>query len=409
MTYPLHRTMTLAMMISSTLGLATAANAQEINLRSEDGTVDITGDFVEFTDNNYVINTPVGYLRVLGGAVECYGDACPDLGAAADSSAITASATANSVVWDVSLWGKRRAFTEHVEKLAELVDEKTDGAFTLNISYGGLSDSRENLDGISTGTFEMAQFCAGYHRHKNPSITVLELPFLGVGSLEQEIKVSQAVYAHPATQADMARWNATLLMPSPLPQYNIVGTGFPPTALEDFGGMTVRATGGIGDALESLGAVLVNMPATEVREGLEANIVDAVSFAPHAHMSFGTIKTGSWWTTNLNPGTVNCPVVVNTNAMAELSEDHRAALLSSVDEALEHYVAYYQGATMDAWLPALRESGVATLTVRENIVDSIEQAVAGPAAAAWVAEHSARGLPAQELYDLVKTTIADGE
>ncbi|MDO7707751.1 MAG: C4-dicarboxylate ABC transporter substrate-binding protein, partial [Paracoccaceae bacterium] len=29
--------------------------------------------------------------------------------------------------WNVSLWGKRRAFTEHVEKLAELVSEKTNG------------------------------------------------------------------------------------------------------------------------------------------------------------------------------------------------------------------------------------------------------------------------------------------
>src|SRR6056297_2796303 len=62
--------------------------------------------------------------------------------------------------WNVSLWGKRRAFTEHVEKLAELVSEKTDGDFTLNISYGGLSNNRENLDGISIGAFEMAEFCA---------------------------------------------------------------------------------------------------------------------------------------------------------------------------------------------------------------------------------------------------------
>ena len=82
--------------------------------------------------------------------------------------------------WNVSLWGKRRAFTEHVEKLAELVSAKTNGDFTLNISYGGLSKNKENLDGISIGAFEMAQFCAGYHRDKNPSITVLELPFLGV-------------------------------------------------------------------------------------------------------------------------------------------------------------------------------------------------------------------------------------
>jgi TRAP-type C4-dicarboxylate transport system permease small subunit len=41
-----------------------------------------------------------------------------------------------------------------------LVEAKTNGDFKLNISYGGLSKSRENLDGISIGAFEMAQFCS---------------------------------------------------------------------------------------------------------------------------------------------------------------------------------------------------------------------------------------------------------
>lgn len=307
--------------------------------------------------------------------------------------------------WDVSLWGKRRAFTEHVEKLAELVDAKTNGEFTLNISYGGLSKSRENLDGIAQGKFEMAQFCAGYHPIKNPSITVLELPFLGVSSLEQEIAVSRAVYEHPITRADMARWDATLLMPSPLPQYNILGTGIPPTKLADFNGMAVRATGGIGKAIEALGGTLVPIPAPDVQGALEAGIVKAVSFAPHAHMAFNTIESGTWWTANLNPGTVNCPVVVNTIAMAQLPPEHRDALLSSVDEALDHYVDAYNGSTMAAWEPALDEKGIARLTIRDDILGAIEDAVAKPAAAAWIAENSARGLPAQELYDLVTSTI----
>ena len=118
-------------------------------------------------------------------------------GAAVAAATFAFAGEALATEWNVSLWGKRRAFTEHVEKLAELVSEKTGGEFTLNISYGGLSKNRENLDGISIGAFEMAQFCAGYHRDKNPSITVLELPFLGVTSLEQEIELSKAVYAHP--------------------------------------------------------------------------------------------------------------------------------------------------------------------------------------------------------------------
>ncbi|WP_372571933.1 C4-dicarboxylate TRAP transporter substrate-binding protein [Ruegeria jejuensis] len=310
--------------------------------------------------------------------------------------------------WNVSLWGKRRAFTEHVEKLAELVNEKTGGEFTLNISYGGLSKNRENLDGIEIGAFEMAQFCAGYHRDKNPSITVLELPFLGVNSLEQEIDLSMAVYQHPATVEDLARWNATLLMPSPLPQYNLVGVGDAPSSVSDFEGLNVRATGGIGAAMETVGAVPTSMSATEVRQAMDSGVVKAVAFAPHAHMSFGTIENGTWWTTNLNPGTVNCPVVVNTDALNDLSDEHREALLGSVEESLTHYVDNYNNNTMSAWGPAMEERGITQVTFSDDEIAAFKEAAAAPAAAAWIEENSARGLPAQELYDLVTGMIAEG-
>lgn len=316
--------------------------------------------------------------------------------------------TAAAEEWNVSLWGAPRAFTAHVEKLAELVEEKTAGEFTLNISYGGLSSNRENLDGISIGAFEMAQFCAGYHNDKNPSITVLELPFLGVSSLEQEVEISMAVYSHPAVEADLGRWNAKLLMPSPLPQYNIIGVGDVPSSLADFEGLSVRATGGIGAAMEAVGAVPTSMSATEVRQAMDSGVVKAVSFAPHAHMSFGTIENATWWTTNLNPGTVNCPVVVNTDALEGLSDEHREALMGSVDEALEYYIANYNGETMEAWGPALEERGIAQVTFSDEEIAAFKEAAAAPAAAAWIEQNTAAGLPAQELYDLVTGMIANG-
>ncbi|MAU52955.1 MAG: C4-dicarboxylate ABC transporter substrate-binding protein [Roseovarius sp.] len=309
--------------------------------------------------------------------------------------------------WNVSLWGKRRAFTEHVEKLAELVSEKTNGEFTLNISYGGLSNNRENLDGISIGAFEMAQFCAGYHPDKNPSITVMELPFLGVETLEEETALSRALYEHPAVKADLARWNAVLLMPSPMPQYNFVGMGDAPRKLEDFAGMSVRALGGIGAAMEAVGAVPTSMSATEVRQAMDSGVVKAVSFAPHAHMSFGTIENADWWTSNLNPGTVNCPVVVNSDALAALGDAEREALLGSVDEALAHYIDHYQNQTMVAWGPALEERGIEVITYDEATLADFREKVAGPAAKAWIEANAARGLPAQELYDFVTAKLAE--
>jgi len=319
---------------------------------------------------------------------------------------LSVASEAFALEWNVSTWGKRRAFTEHIEKLAELVSEKTNGEFKMNVSYGGLSKNKENLDGISIGAFEMAQFCAGYHRDKNPTITVLELPFIGVANLDEEVAVSHAVYGHPAVQKDLARWNAKLLMTSPMPQYNIVGTGAPRDTLADFDGMRVRATGGLGKAFASVGGVPTSVTATEAYNAMESGVVDTVAFAQHAHLAFRTIDIAEWWTENLNPGTVNCPVVVNTDAYEALSADHKAALDSSVDEAIAHYLTNY-GELLKKWEGILAEKGVKKVSISEGELDAFRKAAADPIRAEWIANMEAQGLPGQELYDLVLSTLAE--
>ena len=318
--------------------------------------------------------------------------------------AISVASEALATEWNVSVWGKRRAFTEHIEKLAELVSEKTGGEFTLNISYGGLSKNRENLDGISIGAFEMAQFCAGYHRDKNRAITVLELPFLGVNTLEEEVAVSHAVYDHPAVKDEMANWNAKIIMTSPMPQYNIVGTGDPRNTLASMDGMRVRATGGIGQAFEAVGAVPTSVTATEAYNAMESGVVDTVAFAQHAHFAFRTIDQAKWWTANLNPGTVNCPVVVNIDAYNALSDAEREALDSSIDEAIAHYLTNY-GELLARWDSVLEEKGVQKVELDQAEIDAFRAKAADPIREQWIVEMTEQGLPAQELYDLVQNTL----
>ena len=306
--------------------------------------------------------------------------------------------------WNASVWGKRRAFTEHVEKIAEMVSEKTNGEFTINVSYGGLSKNSDNLDGISIGAFEMAQFCAGYHPDKNRAITVLELPFLGVNTLKEEVAVSRAVYAHPAVAKEMAQWNARMLMTSPMPQYNLVGTGEPRDTLASFDGMRVRATGGLGKAFEAVGAVPTSVTATEAYNAMESGVVDTVAFAQHAHLSYGTINKADWWTANLNPGTVNCPVVVNIDAYDALSDAEREALDGSVDEALDYYLENY-AKLLARWDEILAEKGVKKVMFTPEVLAEFKAKAADPAREAWVKDMEAQGIPGQELYDLVMTTL----
>lgn len=314
-----------------------------------------------------------------------------------------AQSYADAVNWDVSLWGKRRAFTENVEKLAELVAHKTNGEFTLNISYGGLSKPKENLDGIAIGAFQMAQFCSFYHPDKNPTITVAELPFSRELTLAQAADLQTKIFAHPVAQQDLARWNTTLLMPTPLPQYNIVSKSPPLDELRDFAGLRIRGPGGIMGVLGKLGAIKTGVPFTEVRQAMDSGVIDAASFAPHAHLATKTFRAGKWATANLNLGTANCPVAVNTDALNELSAAHRAALLGSVDEALRHYVDNYETNTTRKYERELAQSGLKLVTFSPAQTAELKK-LSESVRRDWVTKHQDQ-FAAEELFQFTRKLV----
>ncbi|NNJ90822.1 MAG: TRAP transporter substrate-binding protein DctP [Gammaproteobacteria bacterium] len=305
--------------------------------------------------------------------------------------------------WNVSLWGKRRAFTENVEKLAELVEQKTNGEFKLKISYGGLSKSKENLDGISFGAFEMAQFCSFYHKDKNPTITVTELPFVKNLSLSRIAEIYQKVHEHPIVVKDLARWNATLLMPTPLPQYNLVSKTDAIKSLDDFKGMRVRGPGGIMGVLGKLGAVKTGVPFSEVRQSMDSGVIDAATFAPHAHLATKTYKVGKWASTNLNLGSANCPVVVNTEALNALKPAHKEALLGSVNEAIAAYVDNYDNNTTGKYWKAVEDEGLTKITFTPEQTAELNK-LAASVREDWVKKNASK-FDSKTLFEFTQSLV----
>lgn len=51
--------------------------SENVTLKSSDGTVNIVGEFVDFTDDHYVVRTGLGDLRIAASRVRCEGAACP--------------------------------------------------------------------------------------------------------------------------------------------------------------------------------------------------------------------------------------------------------------------------------------------------------------------------------------------
>ena len=313
------------------------------------------------------------------------------------------------VNWKMSLWGKRRAFTEGVEYVSAQLAERTGGKFTLKLFYGDqLSKSKENLDGISIGAFEAAIFCASYHPGKNKPLNVLDLPFLPLSDFGVMRKVHQAVYDHPAAQEAMAKWNAVIYMPAILPQYEYMGRGEPPQSVADFEGKRLRALGGMGEAAKKLGATPSTMPASETYTALQRGTIDAIGFPyTYTFVSYKTEEISDWVTTNMKLGTVNCPTVFNVDAWNALPDQYKELLNSLKDGAAAAMQAAYDAQDVENVKRWKEEGKIQLVEIPEEEMAEFRRIGGKPVWDAWIEENKDE-LPAQELFDLVISTATAG-
>jgi TRAP-type C4-dicarboxylate transport system substrate-binding protein len=248
------------------------------------------------------------------------------------------------VSWKINVWGKKRAFTADLEAFAAIAKKKTNGNFKIKVFYGDqLGGKKQNLDNLKSGVFDASKVCWSYHPGKVQSMTVLNLPFLPVTNFDVQRKVAEAVYKHDITKSEMKdKWNIFALSSSQLPQYEFMGRGDAPKTIKGWNGLTVRALGGLADAMRKLGASVSTMTATEVYQAIDRGAVNAVSFPfSYAHSAYKIDEVAEWFTINLAPGTNDCPNVVSLKSWNALPEQYRKLLLDAKDDAYEALRAAY--------------------------------------------------------------------
>ena len=292
--------------------------------------------------------------------------------------------------WDVSLWGKPRAGTAVADALAAVVEERTGGAWRIKLHYGeALSKARENLDGIAIEAFQAAMFCNFYHPRKNPALMVLTMPFLPMSDWNANRRIREAVYAHPAVVKEMARWNAMIYTSTFLPQYELLGRGDPPLDLEGWKGLTVRAGGGLGQAMKLLGATPASSTATEVYTGVQQGTMDAASFPfTYGHVSYRIHEVAEWFTGNLSPGTADCPLVFGISAYRALPPQYKQLLADAKEEVIAAQIQAY--VDVDATnLPMLKAS-LTEIRYTDAQLAQFRSRAGQPVIDAWIDDNSRR-------------------
>ncbi len=130
------KTSVAALALASGFVVPSTLTAQEVTLRSTDGTINLTGRFIDFSDDTYIIQTALGDLRIAASSVSCEGDACPSFEDVTADVAIVGSESIGLGMMPLLMTG----YAASLDADAEITNTSTTEAIATLISDGGFGD-----------------------------------------------------------------------------------------------------------------------------------------------------------------------------------------------------------------------------------------------------------------------------
>lgn len=115
---------------------ATAASADQVTLKSADGTINLIGEFIDYKDDNFILRTALGDLRISASRVRCEGAACPDLDTVVADVAIAGSDAIGLGMMPLLMTG----FAASMDADAEITNTGKGQTLATLIGDGGFGD-----------------------------------------------------------------------------------------------------------------------------------------------------------------------------------------------------------------------------------------------------------------------------
>lgn len=308
-----------------------------------------------------------------------------------------ASVHAETIQWNLSLWGEKRAWTNPVHRWANAMTTQTNGAWKIRIHYRSkLSPAADNWDGIKAGKFEAAGVCMAYSPEKAPLHTVQELPFIAPDGTGDIAQMWVALWEHPAMRKELLKWNAVPLLPAGDSQTQLMGTK-PVRNISDLSGRRIRAGGEIANVLKRFGATSIMLAPQEAYKALGRGTIDLVAM-PWAY-AFGAYKiyeVSQYATDKISLGTMGCVFIANKDAWSALP-----------DEFQKIHQEWYKEAP-DVWRKEFRRSKRKWVSIFRKKIDIVEfpererkklVVRAQEVYDAWSAAREKEGLPGKEILE----------
>ncbi|MFV0301897.1 MAG: TRAP transporter substrate-binding protein [Paracoccus sp. (in: a-proteobacteria)] len=240
-----------------------------------------------------------------------------------------------------------------IDKLNEAVSTATNGETTVRGYHGGELGSGPNDQYVRVvqGVADMSWGLPGYTSSQFPKTMILEMP--GVLPLDQPAypALLRALPDHlapefPATRV-LALWGSE-------PNIFIMKSAQIRTPA-DLKGLKIRVAGSTaGEAMEALGATPVQMPMTQVYNGLQTGLIDGAISGVSTLIDFKLDEVADSLTLGANLGRLTFYTVLSQASYDGLSDEAKAGIDSIAGEALSQSAEEAWIATANAALEAAR-------------------------------------------------------
>jgi tripartite ATP-independent transporter DctP family solute receptor len=245
----------------------------------------------------------------------------------------------------------------HLEKVAELVAERTGGAVEFQIfPQGQLGSQREMTEGVQLGSLEGTVAPAAFLGGFNPAVSILDIPFL----LPNDEQVSQEIRGGAFGDALCASFNergVTCIGLWPNGRKNFTSSK-PLASLDDFAGQKFRVMDSniLIEQFNSLGASAIALPFGELYTALQTGVVDGEEnpLDTIQRMKFHEVQKHLVVS---NHGAMEDVILFNPAWWSSLPQEHKDTIVAAFQEVIPELIAH-KSAAVEAALEEIKKSDI---------------------------------------------------
>ena len=259
----------------------------------------------------------------------------------------TAPAMARDLIYSTIVTPTHPVVSEVMEPLAEHMRQATNGEIDIKVNAGGaLAGGKETLGALESGLIDLGQVIDLYSPGELPNS--VNVSSINSGNNDPRVLTGAANETQLITcescKGDYHEKGLQQLLYYAVTPLRLVCKDKVVTSLNDWKGLRVRATGGMGQLTAAFGGVPANLPITDTYEAMQRGTIDCTIASLPWLDSYG-FKDVTSDVTSLALGTLHqgLPLVARMEVVKSLSPQARQALIEELPNravaAVKRYLA----------------------------------------------------------------------